>query len=674
MSATLICGLLMGNTNVVAQEQAEFTSFRPKLIEAIEDQQLHIDSSQVDSIGPVLRQRIFFRNLQRSFGTEPKQQFSAYPYDKSVARAWVVDNYLIVLATGTGSAQVAVTASNNHGSMIDWFVVKVKEQVKRTEGSNPAFNSNLSQRSLANLTTRGMQLPRLDAASAIYRIVPTLPAELAFDYKNKTIHGTFDAELPPTMFYWIGITPTEDIAIQQFAFKPPTGSKSDKVNSVSAPQPLSRNLLSLLQPTSLTKSDDVSRDSIAAGASSRQGAIAASRPHVEAISNEDAYRQNVLDNIAHAMHSRSRERRTSVIEPAYTYWGYANSQYAPRLEQLIPQSVAYIGFDRRVEQHLITGLSIGLENPMDVPSTAPYQSTTNFSSILPYARWQDDNGSEIWGIFGYSRKHSQYRRMPASTSDFEQSDVFLGAVGWRQPLGSSGNILFSTVGDAGLTIPVRIQEAQEVNGIAKDRVFKRLRAGLEMTFDGQQLQPYVGLSGRINSYTSLDNAGLEALGGVRYSSFRGLTLQAEGRARASQTTLAAPELVFSAAAHVDPGLQGEGFALSVAPVYGARNQDFIFLSSTSTHYAQDQHLSHSSFDNVWTMSGTLSYGLPMAGGAITPFGQIAISTLNQTRMGIRIALNSSLDRLFDLEFTTVQSSFKQEKVDKGVDLQLRLVF
>ena len=80
-------------------------------------------------------------------------------------------------------------------------------------------------------------------------------------------------------------------------------------------------------------------------------------------------------------------------------------------------------------------------------------------------------------------------------------------------------------------------------------------------------------------------------------------------------------------------------------------------------------------ENIWAMSGSVSYGVPLGGtGVITPFGQFAISTLNQTRMGVRVALNSNLDRLFNLEIASVLSRFDQQELAKGVDIQLRLVF
>ena len=684
----LACSFTLLVGAISAQEAINTSEIAPKLLNAIDDQTLFLSPKYADSVGPVGSQRIYLRDLHTSFGKVPNQTFSVYPYDKKVVDAWIVENFLIVLAKSTGTAQIAVTATNSFGSMIDWFIVNVEERAheeipKRTQS---AFKSELHNVPVYISSDNVLQLPALQDSSAKYHVVPALPSGLVFDNASRSIRGRVDGVIPNSIYYWIGIS-RNGVGVQQFVFAPVTEQRRNARNSDASLAILDLN--ESLSPSSLRPRDSENRRTTSDEGTARFGTVSASRPYRTQNNNDILVQRNLLDGITSAMHSRFRDLslvQDSNESRAYTLWNYASTRYPtnsnPTTDLGIEPSGIYVGFDTRLEENLTTGLSISFDSRGYTNSALPRSSRTpsftgaSFSSIMPYARWHDGSGGEIWGVVGVARDNSRLDDVNTPDPETIQSSLLLGAVGWRHLLGSTGNLHLTSVGDAGLTVPLSAAELDSDASFSSNYGSRSLRAGLEMSFAGEQVQPYVGVSGRVNSSSVDRDSSLEALGGVRYTSLTGLTFEAEGRALSAQNVFENPNLVFSVAAHLDPGLRGEGLALSVAPIYGT-NRSSLLLSPNST-VGYSSHLD-SRFDlstnPMWAMSGSLSYGMAIGGtGIITPFGQISISTLNQTRMGVRVALNSNLDRLFNLEIATVQSRFEQEEFDQGVDIQLRLVF
>lgn len=668
-------------SSLSAQQPVDSPQRAPKLLEAIEDQTLYLNTTYADTTGPVGSQRVFYRDLNLSFGHLPNQSFSAYPYDKSVADAWIVENFLIVLAKSPGSAQVAVTASNELGSMIDWFIVYVEERTDAHESNQKeiAFEYEFSKAPISLTSDTALQLPQLPGVAANYHVAPELPSGLIYDDVSKTIRGRVDGVVSNSTYYWIGVT-DHDVAIQQFSFA--LIAKHGREMPSQALLPFEQSL------TPSVAEFSASRDSQSARSrrSTATGTVAASRPFQPRSESEYSIHQNLLYGVTSAMHSRFRElsvRGDSSESGTSTLWNYASTRYTADSSRTgIEPTGIYVGFDTQLEKNLTTGVTIGFDSQgfnktsLQNSSRKPNFAATNLSSVMPYARWHDGRGAEIWGILGVARDFSPLEGMSTPNTELNGRNLLMGAVGWRHLIGSTGNVHLSTVGDAGLTIPLRSSILDSDTELLNHISSRSLRAGLEMSFIGEQVQPYVGLSGRVNSNPLTRDATLEALGGVRYTSLRGLTFEAEGRAISAQDAFQDSELVFSVAAHLDPGLRGEGLALSVAPIYGINPSRLLTASNSSLGYGsyREQDLSASG-EYVWAMSGSLSYGVPVGStGVITPFGQIAISTLDQTRMGVRVALNSNLDRLFNLEIASVLSRFDQQAFERGVDIQLRLVF
>lgn len=684
--ALLTVAFLAFSHPLAAQDTPSSSPNAPKLLDAIADQTLFLDEKSANRPGPVAGQRIYFRDLHVSFGDMPNESFSAYPYNKTIADAWVVDNYLIVLARAVGTAKIAVTASNEFGSMIDWFVVNVeaKRDSAESERDVPQFEANLSSVRLSEFASNAFQLPKLNTVNSGYALVPKLPASLAYDRAGHYIRGQLDSALPNEPFYWIAITPTKEIAIQQFKLELKNPSSTRAPSAIALTEALNLDI----NDTIAVWRRNASLDSMQLGAPAGDTAIpiAASRPAPVLLPRTTVDGQYVLSGFTNALQSRFRNiehAQDRGFENSHTVWQYASSRPSNNAgDKSMSNGVEpgiYVGFDTRVGTNLTTGLAFGLESqsPAEAARTRSLfanASALNFSSVMPYASWYDDAGRHVWGSLGVARDFPFNQPFRAEQPVRGNLNLVVGTVGWRQVLASSGNIQVASIGDAGLALPLAPSDVENTPDLLQPSAARSLRTGFEMSYDGKKLRPYVGLSGRVHDL-SLFDAGIEALGGIQFTSFNGLTLSAEGRALNYLAEADDSEWIFSVAAHLDPGLQGQGLAVSFAPTYGANDRLFGYVPSQRYIHGFNQFGNSSPLEDQWSMSGTLSYGLPLsASGQITPFGQISISTLNQTRMGFRVALNSNLDRLFDMEIATRQMRIEEEHVDQGVDIQLRVVF
>ncbi|MYD44325.1 MAG: autotransporter outer membrane beta-barrel domain-containing protein [Gammaproteobacteria bacterium] len=681
----LACALTLNAPSALGHENSNSSDLAPTLIDAIADQTLHLNPKVASNNGSVEPQRIYVRDLRLSFGQLPSKSFSAYPYNKAIADAWVVDSYLIVLAKALGTAQIAVTATNEHGSMIDWFLVNVEDRRQNTSETTKvvAFEKDVATVPLNLLATNTFQLPKLNSSNVSYLLTPALPIDLSYDRAGHFIRGRINVAMPSEPYFWIGVTEQGNVAIQQFKFEPRRASLTNANDANSFADLVTLNVVNSL--TSVPSRSVREGDLFLYQSQSEISPIAASRPMFSQSSTTFASQHHVLDNFASALRSRFRvssPHDNRAIGNSRTLWNYASSRIGDRHDGNVQAGFEpgiYVGFDTQVEGNWTTGLAFGFDR-QSTNNVLARETTTNsdalaasFSSVMPYARWDDQAGREIWGTLGVVRGLNPVPNYLANPITNPNQGMIVGAVGWRQLLRSSGNVHLSSTGDAGLTMPVRFNELEE-NHNALDPVAGRLRTGLEMSYTGQKLQPYLGLSGRLDDDPFALISSVEALGGVRFASFHGLTLEAEGRALSDATASSSPELIFSVAAHLDPGLRGEGLALSLSPTYGQTNYAGSLLPMQQWSMLNPQGFG-SPYENEWAMSGTLSYGLPVnASGVITPFGQISISTLSQTRMGFRVALNSNLDRLFNLEIATRQMRSAQQQLDQGVDIQLRFVF
>lgn len=675
-------------------------SHAPKLIASIDDQTLSISQQGTSLLGPLNASQYYTRNLHDSFDNVANTNFSAYAYNDDVVDAFIVDHQLLVVAKERGITKVAITAENKHGSMIDWFVVTVEgsdassqSSAQATSTGSPGFNESLFYVPANRSSGIEVHFPLIDANEATYKVYPALPLGLRFDTTSAVLNGSLqDALDDRNLHYYIAIDHSGQVAVQRFALYESNRTDRAFLYATEPNQSRSSMLDTYVAQIGLPQSFSVSRylNNPPGNLPTRQ-ALASRAPmssrYLQA--EQTSIRQQFLHGWTSALHSRFRNESNDATlqdQSSMTVWQYASTRSRGNINfsSQRPGSQRtgiYVGFDAQLEENWTTGLSVGFDHDSIAtshpiaPNSSKLGMTPAMTTVSPYARWHDGDGSEIWGMVGFGRDNSTYgSRSLTNRTGLLDNAVVLGAIGWRQLLGSRDNIEVATVGDFGFVMPLSTESDTHTPNSLREAMTQSVRAGIEMSYAGEQIQPYFGISGLVDSNPIGYGTSLEAIGGVRYTSLFGITVEAEGRTHAPQWLNEQRAWVVSVAAHVDPGHQGRGLALSIAPRYGVNAYGLDGISS-NPYSMYDRRNQLSPYGRNMTMSGTLSYGMPFGGsGVITPFGELAISTVNETRMGVRFELNPSLNKLLDFQIAGIQSRTYRNDLDKGVDLQLRLVF
>ena len=644
---------------VVETSQADFSSSTgPALVSAIPDQTLYLSNTQNTRESQRTLSSYFIRDLRDSFGGNQTRDYSVYVYDADVSEGWISNHYLIVRSKQPGITQVAVTANSDTGSTIDWFVVQVIA-APTSDQDESARHTVLSPRNYyANaLGEYNVHWEVLDTAAESL-IVPDLPTGLNFNAEEMNLSGKADTS---TIFAIISGPGSATPSIEEFQLMA-TRDKHSEVHN---------NLLAITEIPSTTSNvvRELPYRRLEAASASTQGSytgglyrIQYSRPNT---ANQESMRvDRLFSGLTDALHTHTR----SDLHPNFSqelaasrtrFWNSSSYIGTPKNQQ----SSVLVGLEYQAQTGWYSGIGIGTASINDEQTSTLSGRATG---VLPYLRWQGESGNQIWGALGVGVEYP---------SNSDPSNTLLGVVGWRQPLKQTDSLLFSSIGDLGFRLPLASQATQEEDESLFSSASKSIRAGVEVAFTGyNQVVPYIGVSGKLNSFVDSQRTDVETRGGLRLVDNRGLSIEAEGR---TQSTLhASDDLAWgvSLAAHLDPGLRGEGLAISLSPSYGTTSQTAMptlgWLEQPTIGSALQD------YNQAWAMSGALSYGMPlMRRATVTPFGQISISTLNKTRMGFRVALDPKVNRNFDLEVASVRYKREQDQLlDQGIDVQLRLVF
>ena len=639
---------------------AEFVSKNgPTLVDPIPDQTLYLGASSSQTADRELSASYFVYNLQYSFDVNQEATFSSYVYNDDAASVWIVQNQLIVRAENLGTTQVAITASNANGSTIDWFIIQVEEEIPSTRIPSNHQNYQITPRGYYFASAErqlDIKLPSLAEEPITYSVVPQLAEGLRFVPTELRLSGQLYEETTQRTYLLIGITPNQSIHLHEFELNlvPNTSQVAEILrigDTVVAQLPEAIGVHSG-GPQQWSQTTNQSESTFLGSYFQAQY----SRPSSEGFSTIEPVDVS-LEGWTSSLHSRTRQDSREPFESTnrlseLQVWNrstYTNSSSSQ-------MSRALIGIEYEPSQSFQSRLGVGLEFGRSSRS-----SGNPIAGVLPYWRWKGESGAQVWGLIGIESAQ-------LATGD----NSVVTALGWRQPIGGTGVVKVASIGDVGVSIPLAESSAESTIKTAIANSSRSIRAGVEVAYTGStRLEPFIGVSGRLNQMLEARNSGLETSGGVRLTDIQGMTLEAEGRALSLHQS---EDLSWgvSIAAHLDPGLRGEGFAISLSPSYGITNQ----VASPNINWVGTTHSNEWALDQSWSMSGALSYGMPLLQNAtLTPFGQISISTLNQTRMGFRVELDPKLSRGLDLEVASVRYGRDEEQtLNQGIDIQLRLVF
>ena len=257
----------------------------------------------------------------------------------------------------------------------------------------------------------------------------------------------------------------------------------------------------------------------------------------------------------------------------------------------------------------------------------------------PYARVRFNERLSAWAMLGYGAGGLSLD--PDGQEDALKTDTELrmAAAGarWALLYGPGGLTLTGKL-DARLT-HIDSDGATGLAGSAGQT--HRLRLALEGTRPfalgtERTLTPTLSLGLRRDGGDAETGAGLDAGAALHYADTRfGLTIDAAGRALLAHEDAGYREWGASAAVRLDPGAAGRGFALTLAPAWGAEARGGSErLWALRDARGLQRHGAH----NGLRLAADAAYGLDAFGGrgAMTPYAGLHLTPLEQRwRAGVR---------------------------------------
>ena len=341
-----------------------------------------------------------------------------------------------------------------------------------------------------------------------------------------------------------------------------------------------------------------------------------------------------------------------------------------------------VGADTLLRPDLLAGLAVSwsdgafdyTDRTTGEPFSGDYRS--RMLSVHPYVTWWSPMGLDLWATGGYGRGEIEIADEEAAGTHSSDTTLWLGSVGASGPL-PIGDALIAG-GTTTLRVKAQASLAQmdvEGNGsllAAQTIAAQRLRLALEGSHErslasGGSLTPSLEVGLRHDGGDGATGTGLELGGGLRYvDPALGLTIEGRGRVLAAYDE-AYKEWGASGLIRVDPGRDGLGLSLSLAPSYGQTASGVQRLWDQGLTQGPTQGLSAMQAP-TGRLEAEVGYGLAaFAGqGLVTPYSAVMLGRgTQQYRMGSRLELGPGL-RL-SLEGTRQVTTVGQ--ADHGIRLQ-----
>lgn len=315
----------------------------------------------------------------------------------------------------------------------------------------------------------------------------------------------------------------------------------------------------------------------------------------------------------------------------------------------------YLGLDYRLDPKIMLGLALS-----HATGDADYEVTgqrvgldVQLTSVLPYARWQPYAGLGLWGMFGAGWGEMDLDRAGFNEKQTTDLTLVMGALGGRQALVSWQGIDFAAKADA-FRSTLRSQGKGTLpsarGGSGRVRLLVEGRTDV-MISPVSRLQPRLELGGRWDTGEADRGLGAEIGGGVAYTHTKlGLGVEAQGRYLLAHEEDAFEDWGASLKVRMDPGIKGQGFWLSMAPVWGrpSTGAERLWGGAGSAAVVLDSSRDRSGRSG-WApgqLEMDLGYGVAMSdGGLVTPYGGLALGRAGAARyrFGSRLTLNTVLD-------------------------------
>ena len=315
----------------------------------------------------------------------------------------------------------------------------------------------------------------------------------------------------------------------------------------------------------------------------------------------------------------------------------------------------HLGADARLRPDLLAGFAVSRSKgsfdytDQTDPLTVSGDYESRMTSVHPYVNWSLREGLEVWTTVGYGRGEVEIEEADLETrsSDTELKTVAAGLNSEllsQDDLIEGGTTTLRLKGE-GLFARVKLEGSDRMNPLTSE--VQRVRMLLEASHDrrlasGSSFIPSLEVGLRYDGGDGVTGAGAELGGKLRYHDPAfGLTV--EGRARVLVTHRDDyEEWGVGGRVQIDPGGDGRGLSLNVAPTWGELESGHSRLYDEGT-----ADLAIRDDEPAVSLDAEIGYGWGTSGGRglLTPYGGLTLSGADEQRyrLGGRFELGQSFD-------------------------------
>ena len=316
----------------------------------------------------------------------------------------------------------------------------------------------------------------------------------------------------------------------------------------------------------------------------------------------------------------------------------------------------HLGADTRLRPDLLVGFSVSRSfgsfdyTDRTDPLTVSGDYETRMTSVHPYVNWSLREGLDVWTTVGYGRGEVEIEEADLATRSSD-TELKTAAAGLNRELWSQDDLMKGgqttlRLKGEGSYARVKLEGSDRMNPLTSK--VQRVRLSLEASHDrrlasGSSVVPSLEVGLRYDGGDGVTGAGAELGGKLRYHDpAYGLTL--EGRARVLVTHRDDyEEWGVGGLVRVDPGGDGRGLSLDVAPTWGELESGHqrLYDQGAADLEARDD-------EPAVSLDAEIGYGWGTSGGRglLTPYGGLTLSGADEQRY--RIGGRFELGRSFDL--------------------------
>ena len=333
-----------------------------------------------------------------------------------------------------------------------------------------------------------------------------------------------------------------------------------------------------------------------------------------------------------------------------------------------------VGADAQITDTLLAGLALSQQGgAFDYEGTQRGTYNIDQTSIHPYLGWSDKDGRrDAWITLGFGWGEVEIDDQDEDGLGRQTANLITRTIGG----GGSALMLESGMGTLrlkGEVLQTRADVDDNAIGIAEMNVdATRVRVTVEgarnfALANGAFLKPTVEVGLRHDAGDGRNGTGAEIGGGLRFTDpAQRLTLEGQWRVLVAHSGDYG-DWGISGMLRFEPGIRGQGLAVSLQPSYGAT------ASRVAALWAQEGAVgttANAATPRDGQMNVTVSYGMDWADGMLTPYSRLLLTDAQTQayRIGGRLQMSDGL--AFNLEGLRQQTA--TQPVDHGILLKLQL--